>query len=185
MQKQILALFSLILILISCTSEKKQDPFQVSKHHVGSLTDSTQVKDLELAFPNDSIVTSTNVNGIDRQNTEIDIYDTSGNKLLELTPKIRRDSTSTFESVQIFDKRFKTDKNVTMLSTFKDIQDNYNISKINNLIRTVVISVNEINASFTIDKDELPANLRFDMDLTIDEVQIPSKAKIKYFMIHW
>jgi len=184
MQKTLIVLLSLIT-LASCSSEKKQDPFEISKYNVGSLTDSTQVKDLALAFPNDSIVTTTNINGIDRQNTEIDIYDTSGKKLVELTPKSRQDSTATFKSVQIFDQRFKTKKGIGTLSTFKDIQDNYTISSINNLIRTVVISVNEINASFTIDKDELPANLRFDMALKIDAVQIPSDAKIKYFIVHW
>jgi hypothetical protein len=49
----------------------------------------------------------------------------------------------------------------------------------------VVVSVNEINASFTIDKTELPGGLRFDMDATIDAIQIPEKAKIKFFMLHW
>ena len=45
-----------ILAFASCTSEKKQDPFEISKQHVGLLTDSTQVKDLNFVFPNDSIV---------------------------------------------------------------------------------------------------------------------------------
>ncbi|TXD84373.1 hypothetical protein ESY86_04680 [Subsaximicrobium wynnwilliamsii] len=184
MQKLTFLIFGLI-ILTSCSSEKERDPFEVGKTYVGSLTDSTQVKDLELIFPNDSIVTFTNINGINRQNAEIDIYDSSGKKLLELTPKTRQDSTAMIKSVQFFDQRFKTTKNISTLSTFKDIQEQYKISSINNLIRTVVISVNEINASFTIDKSELPANLRFDMDLKIDAVQIPDNAKIKYFMVHW
>jgi hypothetical protein len=45
--------------------------------------------------------------------------------------------------------------------------------------------VKEIEATFTIDKKELPANLRFDVKANIDPIQIPEKAKIKYFMLHW
>ena len=59
------------------------------------------------------------------------------------------------------------------------------ISKIDNLINAIVVSVNEIDASFTIDKKELPASMRFDMNMTIDVIQIPEKAKIKFFMVHW
>ena len=67
----------------------------------------------------------------------------------------------------------------------KDINAAYKISKIDNLINSIVVSVNEINASFTIDKKELPASLRFDMDMTIDPIQIPEKAKVKFFILHW
>jgi hypothetical protein len=115
----------------------------------------------------------------------IEIFDKSGKKLLDLSQKEALDSTSVISSVRINDERYKTEKNVSLLSTFKDIKDNYKISKIDNLINTVVVSVNEINASFTIDKKELPSSLRFDMEATIDPIQIPEKAKIKYFMIHW
>jgi len=48
-----------------------------------------------------------------------------------------------------------------------------------------VVFVDEINASFTIDKKELPSDLRFDMSLTIEKIQIPDKAKIKYFFVYW
>ncbi|WP_460218330.1 hypothetical protein [Psychroserpens sp. MEBiC05023] len=183
--KQISALVIIALLVVSCKSEKKQDPFQISKHHVGLLTDSTQVKDLEFAFPNDSIVTSIKGDEFIEDNNDIYIYASNGNKLLSLTPSQALDSTSTIKSVHILSDTFKTDKNISTLSTFKDINDNYKISSINNLIRSIVISVNEINASFTIDKKELPANLRFDMNLNIEAIQIPDNAKIKYFMIHW
>jgi hypothetical protein len=49
----------------------------------------------------------------------------------------------------------------------------------------VVVFVDDINASFAIDKKELPAELQFDMSLKIEKIQIPAKAKIKYFMLYW
>jgi hypothetical protein len=104
---------------------------------------------------------------------------------LVLSPNKILDSTSVITNVRILDSRFKTDKNISTLSTFKDIQDIYKISRIDNLINSVVVTVNEINATFTIDKKELPANLGFDMKLKIEATHIPDEAKIKYFFINW
>jgi hypothetical protein len=83
------------------------------------------------------------------------------------------------------DSRFKTEKNISTISAFKDIQTQYKISRISNLINSIVVAVDDINASFTIDKKELPANLRFDMDLKFEATHIPDEAKIKYFFVNW
>ena len=173
------------LILTSCTKDKKVNPFLVEKNNIGLLTDSTQVKDLKKIFSNDSVVRYIAGDEFTGSVNTIEIYDKSGKKLLDLSPKEALDSTSIISSVRIIDERYKTEKNISMLSTFKDINETYKISKIDNLINAVVVSVNEINASFTIDKKELPASMRFDMNMTIDAIQIPGKAQIKFFMIHW
>ena len=115
----------------------------------------------------------------------VEIFDTNKNKLLILTPREISDSTSTIGNVRIVDSRYKTEKGISTLSTFKDIQKAYKISKIDNLINSVLISVNEINASFSIDKTELPANLRYDTSATIEAIQIPESAKIKFFFLYW
>jgi hypothetical protein len=88
-------------------------------------------------------------------------------------------------SVRILSENYKTEKDISLLSTFKDIKEAYKISSISNLINSVVIYIDEIDASFTIDKKELPANLRFDMTLKIEPVQIPDAAQVKYFIMHW
>ena len=175
------ALFIIVLLLNSC--KKEYNPYIIKKQNIGLLTDSTQVKDLKTVFALDSVLTD-KPNKFNKDNT-IEILDTKGKQLLILTPTKGKDSTSTIQTVQITDSRFKTEKGITTLSTFKDINTNYKISSIDNLLNSVVISVNEINASFTIDKKELPANARFDMTLHIDASMIPDAAKIKYFMIHW
>lgn len=179
----ILVLF--ILVVMSCTKEKKQDPFQISKHHIGLLTDSTQVKDLEFAFPNDSIIKNITGDEFAGDMNDIEVYDKTGKQLLTLTPTQALDSTALIYNVHVMDSRYKTDKNISTLSTFADIKNNYKITGISTLINSVVVSVNEINASFTIDKKELPANLQYNMDLKIEAVQIPDNAKIKYFMLYW
>lgn len=183
MYKSLLSIIILSVLFISCKQE--QNPFHVSKQHIGLLNDSTQVKDLETIYSNDSIVKYISGDEFTGNINDIQIYEKGGQKLLTLTPRHALDSTSSITNVQILDSRYKTDKSISTQSTFKDISDSYKISRIDNLINAIVISVNDINASFVIDKKELPANLRFDMNLTIEAAQIPNSAKIKYFFINW
>ncbi len=183
MNKYIISLFVITLLFSSC--KKEQDPFLVSKKNVGFLTDSTKVKDLKLVFPNDSVVNYKGDATFKIPMNMVEIYEKGGNLLLTLTPKKMSDSSSTITNIRIEDSRFKTEKDISTLSRFKDIQDAYKISKIDNLLNSLVISVNEINAQFAIDKTELPANLRYDMNLKFEASQIPDNAKIKYFFINW
>jgi len=185
MNKSLFIVVIIALLIVGCTTEKKQDPFKIDKQHIGLLTDSTQVKDLELAFPTDSIVKNITGDEFTGNINDIEIYDTSGKQLLILSPEQSLDSTAFIKNIHIIDSRYKTNNNISTLSTFADIKNNYKISGISTLINSIVISVNEINASFTIDKKELPANLQFNMDLKIEAVQIPDNAKIKYFMVYW
>lgn len=185
MKNTILTILFFALLITACTKDSAPDPFLISKTQIGLLTDSTQVKDLEAIFSNDSVVRYIAGDEFTGSVNTIEIFEKGGKKLLDLSPKEALDSTSVISSVRIIDERYKTLKNVSTLSTFKDINESYNISKIDNLINAIVVSVNEINASFTIDKKELPASMRFDMKMTIDAIQIPEKAKIKFFMIHW
>ncbi len=183
MKRNIILLVTSLFLFNAC--KKEQDPFLVEKHNIGNLTDSTQVKDLESVFINDSIVKFVGGDEFTGNINNIDIYDKSGNHLLILTPNEALDSTAVIDNIRIIDSRFKTEKNISNLSTFKDLQKAYKINRIDNLINSINVNVNEINAYFTIDKKELPANLRFDMKLAIEASQIPDDAKIKYFMVNW
>ena len=177
--------FALIITasIVSCV--KKQDPFLIEKHNIGNLTDSTQVKDIESIYINDSVVKFVGGDEFTGNINNIDIYDKAGNHLLVLTPNEALDSTAVIDNIRIIDSRFTTSKSITTLSTFKEIKDSYQINRIDNLINSINVNVNEINAYFTIDKKELPANLRFDMKMVIEASQIPDDAKIKYFMLNW
>lgn len=183
MYKSILALIIITFLFTSCN--KEQNPFEISKQHVGLLTDSTQVKDLKNIYANDSIVKFISGDEFTGNINNIEIFEKGGKKLLTLMPKQALDSTSTIGAVRVLDARYKTDKNITLVSTYKEIQDSYKISRISNLINSLVIGIDGINASFTIDKKELPANLRFDMDLKFEATHIPDNAKVKYFFINW
>ncbi|AUP80412.1 hypothetical protein [Flavivirga eckloniae] len=183
MYKPFLSLIILSLLFSSC--KKEQDPFEIGKQHLGLLTDSTQVKDLESIFAKDSLVKFISGDEFAGGTNNIDVYEKGGKQLLSLSPYQALDSTSVIESIQIIDPRYKTDKGISNLSTFKEISSAYKISKINSLINSVHIIVNELNASFVIDKKELPANLRFNMDVKLEATHIPDNAKIKYFFLNW
>lgn len=181
MKQYIFAFLAITILFSSCT--EKENPFIIKKQNIGFLTDSTQVKDLKAIFANDSVITDKPTRF--GKDSTIEIVDKEGKQLLLLTPKKNRDSSSTIGTVQIKDVRFKTEKGISLQSTFKDISNAYKISHVDNLLNSVVVTVNAINASFTINKKELPSNARFDMDLHIDATMIPDNAKIKYFMLHW
>lgn len=183
MNKSFIPLIIILLTIIGCS--KQQDPFLISEKSIGLLNDSTQVKDLKEIYKNDSIVFRLDdVEFIGNRN-DIEVFDKTGKQLLVLTPNKIKDSTATIETIKISDERYKTSKGINTLSTFGDIQNNYKISSIQNTLRNVVVFVNEIDTFFTIDKKELPAELQFNTNAQIEAIQIPEKAKIKYFMIGW
>jgi hypothetical protein len=82
------------------------------------------------------------------------------------------------------DPRYTSEKGIGLKSTFKDIQDSYEIKKIVTTLNSVVVFPKGSNLYFTIDKEELPESLRFST-ASIEAVQIPDEAKIKYLMLGW
>jgi hypothetical protein len=183
MKKTIFTLLTISILMTSCN--KEVDPFSISKHNIGLLTDSTQVKDLEVIYAKDSIVKKIAGDEFLGNVNDIMIFEKGGKKLLELSPNEALDSTATIGNIKIIDPRYKTDKGISTLSTFGDIKASYKISSIQNTLRNVVILVNENNTFYSISKEELPAELRFDMTKKIEAVNIPDTAKIKYFMVGW
>ena len=83
------------------------------------------------------------------------------------------------------DPRFKTIKGLNKNATFQIISSQYKVSSIQNTLRNLIVSVDEMNLYFTIEKTELPENLRYDLHKKIEAFSIPAKAKIKDFYIQW
>ncbi|WP_340074725.1 hypothetical protein [Leptobacterium sp. I13] len=184
MRKHIFLIVILVAFFWQCT--EKTDPFLITKGQVGYLTKETGVEELDSIFANDSIYEDGGIKGFGYASTvRYLIYEKGGKHLMTISPSKPSDSIRTIENIQIYDERYKTGKGVNVNSTFKTIKDNHKISKIVNTMNNVLIFVNEIDAYFTIDKKELPADLRYNTSQKIEAVQIPDNAKIKYFMIGW
>ena len=183
MKKTILALSTIAILATSCKNEA--DPFLVKEQNIGMLTDSTQIKDLDIIFAKDSIVKPIAGDEFAGSVNTIEVYETGGKHLLSITPKQVLDSTSTISIVKFKDPRYQTEKGVNSLSTFEDIEKNYTISKIQNSFKSASVFVKGSKMMFLFDKNDLPAEFKFDITKTIEPANIPSKAKIKHFMIGW
>ncbi len=184
MYKKALLVLGLCASITSCTSDE-ENPYLITSQQVGALKKEIKINQLDSIFKNDSIVRQTSGPQEFRSTDEIKIFSEDGEALLSLEPLQEFDSTSTIGYIRILDPRYETKNGLTVKSTFKDIVANYNISRIENTINSAVIFIDEINAYITIDKDQLPTNLRYDTDSKIMASQIPDDAKIKYFMIYW
>jgi hypothetical protein len=185
MIKKSFNIFLISLLIFSCQKEKKQNPFEITNNRIGVLTNKIQVKQLDSVFANDSIAKRTQGDQFLNNVNEIEVYEKGGAKLLVLEAQKESDPTSTIENIQIIDPRYKTSSGLSSGSIFKDIKDNYNISKINNTLSTAVIFVDSIQAYFTIDKKELSKKFQSTTDIEITVTDIPDSAKIKHFWISW
>ncbi|MBU2997021.1 hypothetical protein KO500_11285 [Cellulophaga baltica] len=201
--KKIVSVVLTVSSLIFFNCEKESTNFKITNSAIGQLTKETKISDLETLYANDSIVAA---NGIPKMNLsnvtsepeddnservikdgfsyqKIEVFEKGGAHLLSLTPS--NDSVPTVENIRIYDARYKTEKGVTINSTFKDIKDNYTIKKIITTMNNVVILLKDSGVYFTIDKQQLPASLRYNSSTNIEEVQIPDTAKIKYMWMAW
>lgn len=184
MRKSFILVFTIVSFLfISC--EKEQDPYLISPNSIGNLTRDAKINELDSIFAGDSLVRQVSEGEMYRKSNEIEVYDKTGKKLLLLEPVQAFDSTSTIGFVQVLDPRYKTAKGLGTESTFQDIVENYSISRIENTLSAAVIFIDDLNVYVTIDKKQLPVELRYDTQSRIQASQIPDDAKIKYFMIDW
>ncbi|MFK7746761.1 MAG: hypothetical protein AB8B65_00075 [Kordia sp.] len=181
--KKIAFLGLIIACMASCTT--KEDPFLIQENQIGKLYKNSTVKQLDSLFAKDSLVKRIGEGDyMQAGNDQYLVFDKRGRHLLTLIPAQQHDENEKIKTIQIYDSRYKSAKGISLESTFKDIRENFTIKSIYNTISTVVITV-EGQEYFTIDKKELPEDLRYDMDLNIEAIQIPDAAKIKQFAINW
>lgn len=177
--KRILGLLLIAVLFLQCA---KEDNFIIAKNQFGDITSQTSVSEFDAIFVNDSLVA--NKGEGDFANAEFDeylVYQKGGKHLFTLIPKEQHDSTATIESIQIYDKRYKTEKGLNLESTFVDIVENYTVNKIESTFTTAVLFIDELNVTIAIDKKALGIN-EFGMEkVRLD--QIPDLAGIKYFTI--
>jgi len=179
---QLTSVLVIVLILINCKNERDPD-FLINNTQVGKLMRTSPVSELESIYSNDSIVKDTSAPTFISNSNTIQIYENGGQHMLTLTPN--RDSIPKIGIVRVLDPRFKTENGIGLQSTFKEIKDKFVIKKIVTSLNNVIIFIESSDVYFTIDKEELPASLRYDTSINIEEVQIPDDAKIKYLMVGW
>lgn len=184
MLKKILVLCFVLFLFVQCANENE---FLIEKGVVGVLNKQTQINELEALFVQDSIVSNLSAENenadqmFNAKNDEYIVYAKGGKKMLEIVPENANDSTSSIKSIQIYDSRFKTEKGLSLLSNFRDINENYIVNNIETTLTSATLFIDELNATIAIDKKELGVNPFSRDEISLD--QIPDIAKIKYFTV--
>ena len=175
-------LITLIIISAGCSNNE----YKIEKGKVGKLNKEIKIQQLDSIFRNDSIVKRIGegdymFSGDDKYL----IFDTNKNHLLTITPRNQHDKGETIETIEIVSDLYKTNKGVNTKSNFEMIEKNHKINSIQNTINNLIIYVDDIDAYFIIDKQNLPIDLRLGTEKTIKTINISPDSKIKRFMIGW
>ena len=171
------------LLFVQCG--KESDNFLIKNGEIGNLTDRTQMKQLDSIFALDSIVKmNSSPNALETQG-EVEIYEKGGQKLLLLSPENESDPNSTITDIMVFDPRYKTEKGLTVSSTFKEFHDNYSVSHIERIINGVLVFFSDSDIYLTIESKHLPTEVQNNPDAIVEADQISDSAPIKYFRIGW
>ncbi|WP_339659705.1 hypothetical protein [uncultured Polaribacter sp.] len=177
---------SIIVIVLSLliTSCSNSGDFNIEKGKVGKISALTTINDLQTIFENDSIVKnlSEGASGDNyfQDDDEYLIFEKGGTLLLTIIPKEQLDSTSTIKSIEIHDIRYKTKNGISLASNFSEINAN-NVLRPESTLQSVTLFLDELNATITIDKDELGIKDFITQKISLE--QIPDLAKIKSFII--
>jgi len=170
------------LLLLNCKKEV-DTTYLITNDSVGTLDRNSLARDIELIYANDSVVKDTTTLNLGNKAKKLKIYEKGGKLLLTLTPSA--DSIPKIENIRFEDARFATIEKININSTFKEVQKAYTIKKIITSFNNLLVLVKESDVYFTINKEELPASLRYAPSSNIEAVQIPDDAKIKYMMLGW
>lgn len=170
------------ILMSSCA---KENNFTISQGMIGNLTKEIQMKQLDSLFAKDSLVQLNAIENAIGTQGEVEIYDKEGNKLMLISPFNEQDPNSHISYIQVFDARYQTEKGLNTKSTFGDVKAKYEILNVENAINSVVVFLKDSDIYLTIDKKQLPENIRYDYSSKIEVSQIPDEATFKYFMIGW
>ncbi|TCI85394.1 hypothetical protein [Tenacibaculum sp. M341] len=172
---------SISILFVQCGKDK----YTISKGKVGELTTETTIEQLDKIFAKDSIVKilseGAKGNYSFQDEDEYQIYEKGGKHLLTIVPKQELDSTSTIKSIEIFDERYATESGLNIKSSFREINANNAISKIETSFKSATIFIDDLNATISIDKEQLGL-----ADFSMQKVsieQIPDLAKVKSFIV--
>lgn len=113
------------------------------------------------------------------------IYTRDVKPLLIVTPKKADDKTQKINRVLVLSPFFKTAKGIHCQSTFGEIQKAYTISKIEPTENHIVLTINEINASFSISKKHLPKDWWNETTKTVRQDKIPAEARAESLVLWW
>ncbi len=158
----------------------------VTAHSASVFNDKMTIAEALQVVPNAQI-TKKNGKGEFAEDTydDYEIYNQNNQHLLTLTPKLTGSADQKINRVLVVSPFFKTDKGISVTSTYKDIKNAYKISKIEPTRTHIVLVVDEINASFSIPKTSLKKGWWNEKTKSVNADKIPNNAVVEYFILWW
>lgn len=178
--KYLFLILFFFLFIIGC-KENNQD-FLIGNSSFAHLDSTHTIVDLESVFAKDSVVLDTTSILLDSSTKNYHVFEKGGTPLFSATNS--KEDSLKIKTIRILDGRYKTIEGIGLNSTFGEIRKKYTIKKILSTRQNVIITLNESNLYFTISREELPSNLKYN-NTDIEIANIPDAAKIKYLMLDW
>jgi len=176
----------LLFIIMSC---EKNNDFLIAKNQVGKLDNTTKISEIEALLASDSVVTTKAKNAygypISSVVEGVEVYSASGQKILKITPDNSLDTISHIENIRILSNKYKTKNGLSIGSTFAELKKYHDISEIQTSLKSVIITLKDLNAFVSFDRNILPSEVRFDLDADIKPTMIPDDAEINRFWINF
>ena len=174
--KKLLILSLVCVIFIQCNSNQ---PHILQKNQVGLIVPTTKIAELDMIFKKDSLVKPVYAkNQLKYVDEDYEVYSKKGEHLLTLNVINTNDSTAVIQSVQVFNDIYKNESSISLSSFYKDLNEKYDIDKIESTFSSASVYVKDLNASFTISNKELGLPEFSSRKATLD--QVPDNAKFKY-----
>jgi hypothetical protein len=178
--------FLLLILTFSCSNRPTDTGnFLVTGTNVGVFKNGLTVKNVLDLIPKDQIKKVVEHDDYENSYDDYQYFDTHKTHLLTLTPTNQDDINSKIERILILDKRYKTNKNIGLGSTYADLKNSYKITDIAPDMEHIVLNVGEINAWFSINKNQLSDNWWDESQKQIDSSKIPDTATFDTFVIWW
>ena len=182
---KILSIALISLLFAQCSGENQ---FLIEKNSVGKINNEHLISDIETLFAKDSVVTRLSEGDLGGEDTkylqEEDkylIYSKKGKHLLTIVPRVQHDSTSKIKYIEIINSQFKTEKEVSLLTPFKELNFNYTVNNIEMSLSSATLYIDELNATISMRKSDIGVNPFETKKISLD--QIPDMAKINHFTI--
>jgi len=180
---------TIVILFISVLFAQCTDTtFLIEKNRVGKVSNKNVISDIETLFANDSVVKHLSEGAMGGEDTkylqdedEYLIYSKDGKHLLTIVPSVQHDSTSKIKYVEVIDSQFKTQKNLSLLTPFKEINSKYMIDKVETSLSSAILYIDELNTTISMSKKDIGIN-PFDRNKVVLE-QIPDMTKIDHFTV--
>jgi hypothetical protein len=183
MKKIIIGAVCACTVICSQCKEAINEDFLISNDRVGKIERSDNFGELEAIFEKDSLVIDSLVTKVGGRPDRARVYEKGGKHLLTITTA--SDSMQQIENIRVLDPRYTTTGGIGLGSTFKDVREHYRVRKVVTSLNNVVVFLKGQDFYITLSREELPANLRYNRGIQVEEVQIPGQARIKYLMVGW